>query len=189
MMPVYLSTVGSLTGKRVYMMRGFTLIELMVTIAVLAIISTIAVPAWQGFIARQEVASTTETLTSALNYARSTAVTRGLQVSVCPLSNDGSRCEATTEWNNGWAVVLGSPADALSSFSSNKVEVLREHASGALVQSGTNSISFDDQGAASNTTRLLICGTATSAAHRQLELSVIGRLAPEAYGNGGMSCG
>jgi|GEM_PF-1121371 len=177
------------SGQRVSAMRGFTLVELMVTISVLAIISTVAVPAWQGFITRQEVASTAETLTAALNYARSTAVTRGRQVSVCPLSGDGTRCEDTAAWNNGWAVVIGSPAEALSNFSTDKVEVLREHTGSASVQIASKSISFDSQGAVQSTTRLLICGRATSQAHRQLGLSIIGRLAPEAYGAGGMSCG
>ncbi|MCO7233781.1 MULTISPECIES: GspH/FimT family pseudopilin [unclassified Cobetia] len=184
-----LLAAAGLYGKWGRAMHGFTLVELMVTIAVLAIISTVAVPAWQGFITRQEVASTTETLTTALNYARSTAVTRGRQVSVCPLSGDGSRCEDTTAWNNGWAVVLGSPADAMSNFNSDKVEVLREHAGSASVQIASKNISFDSQGAVNSTTRLLICGHAASQAHRQLGLSIIGRLVPEAYGAGGMSCG
>ena len=64
--------------------RGFTLIELVVTVAIIAIIATWAVPAWQGLVQRSQVESDVRALTHALGMARSTATTRGVDVSVCP---------------------------------------------------------------------------------------------------------
>ena len=66
---------------------GFTLIELMVTIAVLAIVLTIAVPSFQGVIRSNQLTTEANTLASALQLARSEAVKRGVDVS---LSANGS---------------------------------------------------------------------------------------------------
>jgi len=61
---------------------GFTLIELMVVVALMAIIATIAVPSFRGLIESNRLKSTTNEVLGTLNYARSEAVRRGEPVSV-----------------------------------------------------------------------------------------------------------
>ena len=62
--------------------RGFTLIELMVTIAVVAILTTVAVPGFRDLIRNNRVTTQTNEVVSALNFARTEAIKRGRSVTV-----------------------------------------------------------------------------------------------------------
>jgi type IV fimbrial biogenesis protein FimT len=63
-------------GKRMLRSRGFTLIELMVTLAVAIVLATAAVPGFQSMMARNQLASDFNEILSGLNYARSEAIKR-----------------------------------------------------------------------------------------------------------------
>ncbi len=67
---------------------GFTLVELMVTLAVLAILSTLAAPMFGDLIQRNKVDAVSGELTHLLQYARSEAITRASAVTVSP--SDGN---------------------------------------------------------------------------------------------------
>jgi type IV fimbrial biogenesis protein FimT len=80
---------------------GFTLIELMVTLALAAIIVTMAIPSFQEVIRNNRLTTQANELVSALNLARSEAIKRGVRVTVCRSSN-GTSC--TGNWEQGWIV-------------------------------------------------------------------------------------
>ena len=80
--------------------RGFTLIELMVTIAVLAVILSFAVPSFQDLIRSNRTQTQTNLLTNAFNLARSEAIKRGAAVRVSALNNGN--------WHQGWRVWVDS---------------------------------------------------------------------------------
>ncbi len=86
--------------------RGFTLIELMMTLAVAAILITVAIPGFSTIIRDNRLVAGTNQLVTALAVARSEAVKRGSSVSVCA-SNNGSSCTGTN-WNQGWVVFADS---------------------------------------------------------------------------------
>lgn len=89
--------------------RGFTLIELIVTLAVLAIVVAIAAPSFNSMIANSRTSSMTSELTAALNFARSEAIKRVKPVSVCP-SSDGASCLTSADWPKGWMVFVDKAA-------------------------------------------------------------------------------
>jgi type IV fimbrial biogenesis protein FimT len=83
---------------------GFTLIELMVTIVVGAILITMAVPAFQNFLRNDRQWTTANSLVMSLNAARSEAIKQDTSVSVCPTAN-GTSCSASSTWSQGWIVL------------------------------------------------------------------------------------
>lgn len=83
--------------------RGFTLLELLVTLAVAAIVVTVAVPSFRSVVQNNNAAALTNDLVGALSYARSEAVRRGRAVSVCA-SVDQQQCAVPADWATGWIV-------------------------------------------------------------------------------------
>jgi type IV fimbrial biogenesis protein FimT len=81
--------------------QGFTLIELMVTLAVLAIVLGIAVPSFQKQIINNKSLTMGDEFAQALNFARSEAVKTKKRVSICA-SSDGATC--TGNWSEGFIV-------------------------------------------------------------------------------------
>ncbi|HXO99760.1 MAG TPA: GspH/FimT family pseudopilin [Luteibacter sp.] len=71
--------------------RGFTILELMVTVAVMAVLMAIAVPAFRGTMRRSHVSNIVNTMVGDLQFARSEAAMRHKFVSVCR-SKDGKEC-------------------------------------------------------------------------------------------------
>ena len=84
---------------------GFGLIELVITIAIVAIATMIALPSYSRIMKLNGVVTDTNTLLSAFNLARNEAVARGRPVSVCASAN-GTACDGggTSDWSRGWMV-------------------------------------------------------------------------------------
>lgn len=87
--------------------RGFTLIELMITLLLAAIILSLGVPGFRDIVLNNRAATQSNELISALSLARSEAVKRGARVSMCP-STDQASCTGGTAWDAGWIVFLDS---------------------------------------------------------------------------------
>ncbi|MDO5505887.1 MAG: Tfp pilus assembly protein FimT/FimU [Pseudoxanthomonas suwonensis] len=82
--------------------RGFTLIELIITVAVLGTLSLVAAPAMSKAVAHYRAQTLTHELTGAFALARIHAISKNVPVQVCP--SDGQRCLSHADWNRGWIV-------------------------------------------------------------------------------------
>jgi type IV fimbrial biogenesis protein FimT len=89
-----------ITGEK---MGGFTLFELMVTVAVAALILSLGVPGFRSFIQNNRATTHTNDLVTALNLGRSEATRRGASVLLCS-SSDSATCSGSNDWSSGWIV-------------------------------------------------------------------------------------
>lgn len=96
---------------------GFTVLELMIVIALLAIVTVIAVPNFRTAIQNNRITAQTNDLVTAFQLARSEAVKRGRPVTVCAsdvidAEDNGTAPTCDNDWSEGWMVVLDGPASA-----------------------------------------------------------------------------
>ncbi len=84
---------------------GFTLIELMITLAIVGILLTLGVPSLKTFMQGNQLIASSNELISALHVARSEAIKLNSRVSICESSN-GTSCSTTGSWKNGWIVFV-----------------------------------------------------------------------------------
>ncbi len=87
---------------------GFTLVELMVVVAIAAILASLAAPAIRDMVTSHGLSSRAELFKTSLNFARTESVRHNSNVSLCP-SQDGLTCGGS--WAEGWIVFSDPDAD------------------------------------------------------------------------------
>ncbi len=93
--------------KKSNRIHGFTVIELMVAMAIAAVMLSFALPAFNDFTTQRRMATNVNAMIAALNYARSEAARLGGTVSVQAV--DAS--QTADEWGDGFCVTAGTPGD------------------------------------------------------------------------------
>lgn len=87
---------------------GFTMLELLVTLAIAAIIVTMGVPSFKTTIQNQRMTAATNELVMSLNLAKSEAIKRVQYVTVCKSDDSISCTGGGTSWSDGWLVFANS---------------------------------------------------------------------------------
>ena len=88
-------------------LRGFSLLELMVTLTVAAILFGVGIPSFVDMVRSNRVAANINELSTAFAIARSEAIRRGANVTVCRSSDDAT-CGAN--WADGWIIFVDNAA-------------------------------------------------------------------------------
>ncbi len=81
--------------------NGFTIVELMVVLAILGVLLTVGVPGFQNTLKNNRMASEVSSLRSSLSNARSEAMARRMPVRVCRSVN-GTACATSGAWTSGY---------------------------------------------------------------------------------------
>ncbi len=144
-------------------MRGFTVLELMVTLIIAAILLSIAVPSFTSLIRRNQITSYANEFGTSVNLARSEAIKRGTDIVLT--SNAG------TNWKQGWSLNVVSTGELLRSSPPLQSE-------NTTFNSGTNgSVTFNSRGfttlGAEETWSLC---NANVTAGRRIRIAVTGRI-------------
>jgi type IV fimbrial biogenesis protein FimT len=93
--------------------RGFTLVELMVVVAIAAVLIAMAVPSFTGLIKSNQVSSAVNTFLSDVRFARSEAIKRGGSVVICrsdspeatsPVCSTSGNAANGNGWVSGWVI-------------------------------------------------------------------------------------
>ena len=138
--------------------HGFTLIELMVVVAILVVVLGVVAPGFRTFLDGQQVKSMAYDLTTDLLLARSEALKRNASVSI---ARNGS------SWNDGWATAAAATNDRISTRNASAFAV--------AVSGAPASITFDVNGRVSSPTAEVRITLTSSGASRCVELGLSGR--------------
>jgi len=141
--------------------KGFTLTELVVALAVGAILLALAIPPFSIMMKNNRMASTTNAMVAAVNLTRSEAIRRNARVTMCK-SADGSDCTTDNAWDQGWIIFVDVNGNAIRDEGE---ELLRTHDAlgrGITVSGSSdmaNYLSYSPSGRSVRTNGAFLAGT------------------------------
>ncbi|BEP61695.1 GspH/FimT family pseudopilin [Variovorax sp. V213] len=155
----------SMAGTRT---RGFTLVELMVTIVVLVILMSVAVPSFDNIRLSSRLNSYSTDLVAGSQVARSEAIKRNAQVRLC-VSSNGTSCATTGQWETGWIVI-----------STDGVVIQKQPATASGYQirdgGGLSALAFEATGVGATAANFTICrASPVGSQERVVKVSATGR--------------
>jgi prepilin-type N-terminal cleavage/methylation domain-containing protein len=115
--------------------RGFTLLELMVTLGIFAILASFVGPSFVNLITSNKLVGDRDKLTSSLQLAKTESINRGAAVAICP-STDGLVCSNGDDWSVGWMIYTDANATGLVSVVDTVIRVEDELTNVNVVHNG-----------------------------------------------------
>jgi type IV fimbrial biogenesis protein FimT len=160
--------------------RGFSALELMLTVAIAAILLVIGVPAFQDFGARQRMSAAMHALHGELALARNAAIRHGTAVVACPGGPD-TGCREGSDWSAGWFVFSDFNGDRAFQ-AGERVHRVEPGLEQIVIRSssGRQSLRFFPNGSAPGSNgSITFCDRRGPAAARKLVISNLGRIRRE----------
>ena len=161
--------------------KGFSLIELLIVIAILGILLALSMPSFQDTIESANTNTQVKVMLTTLNLARSEAIKRRQDVSICA-SSTGADCDAGN-WTEGWMVFVDNNGDANGAAGSVDagdviIRVFDTLGAGSVATFTTNLFSYNSLGfsATGGVQTFQICPATNNAANaRSIEIGPSGR--------------
>lgn len=157
------------------------MVEMIMTVAVGAILLTIGIPSFRYVTNSNRIAAEINGLLGDLQFARSEAIKEGVSVSVC-VSSSGTACTGTVNWQNGWIVVSSAANTVLRvqpKFSGNDTFV---------ANNAVSTINFNRDGYANGIANGTLIELHDSTNNhnwtRCLSINLVGMIASQTYGTG-----
>ncbi|MEK1941183.1 MAG: GspH/FimT family pseudopilin [Pseudomonas sp.] len=150
--------------------KGFTFIELLTVLAIIAIIASVSAPSFSNVIANNRLASTSNNILSTLQMARSEAVTQRTAVKVCATNAGGTACGNSTNWSAGVLIMRGTTV----------LRVVPTDNPSVTVQSSANEVVYQGNGTSAATT--ISVNDSRGGTARTIKVNVVGQAC------GGSSC-
>ena len=154
--------------------KGFTLLELLVALALMGILAAWGLPNFQTLGERSAVTSEINRLQAILTLARNTAITQQSDITVCPTNNNRDTC--TTDWNNPVIVVKGDKTNSISD--SDIVRIFAPTKGTHVTKNGQSRIKYNSVGHAggfNSTYTICPSNEETSQSGKTLVISTLGR--------------
>lgn len=126
---------------------GFTILELMITLAIATLVMAIAVPSYRSIASSYNISAETNSLLGDVSYARNEAIRQGISVLMCS-SSDGLTCSASSTWGNGWVVMV--PANGSCTVTSGQAAQNAQPLRVQAALTSGDSISFAPSGSNSS---------------------------------------
>jgi type IV fimbrial biogenesis protein FimT len=158
---------------------GFTMVEMLMTIAIATIVTMLAVPSFRYVTNANRISSEINGLLGDMQFARSEAIKEGKNVTVC-VSSDGNTCINSTAWRSGW-IVFSDPTNTGVHDAGETLLRVQKTFSGTdtFDSNGLTAVTFNREGyspVAANTLITLHDTTNTSAWTRCLTLNFVGQI-------------
>lgn len=139
--------------------NGFTLIELMVVVAITAILVVVAAPNMADMLAANRVQAEQREFAGALSATRAEAAARGRTATLCR-SSDGSSCGGS--WSDGWIIFQDNNANGSRENDETLIRVGNSGSATVAVfddaGAAVNAIRFDRQGFSNTRLTVRLCG-------------------------------
>jgi type IV fimbrial biogenesis protein FimT len=104
--------------------RGFSIIEAMIVLVIVAILIAVAAPGFQELIGNNRMISEVYALRATLSHARTEALARRAPVVVCPTA-DGSTCADSNDWSTGYLAFVDSDGDGAADPTDPDEEIIQ----------------------------------------------------------------
>lgn len=160
---------------------GFTTVELLVTIAIAAILLTLAVPSMRTLIQNMRITSQANDLISDINFARSEAIRRSANVTICQ-STDSTAASPTcstagTDWKIGRIIFIDSNSDGQHASTEELLRIREPLDGNNTLTSAANLVVYARTGATTAGAKIdfSLCDTRGAASGRNISIEATGR--------------